>query len=209
SSARKDSVLSVNKVADAEIMISSVPPRAAFEVFMGKVYTGVDEDLSDSIGPAGKGSESSRGAWYGAVFGAADGKGGAGVESPMERLLRLKAEAAQLGEDLEEMSKGNKEGCNKEEEVGEDSTIGGGGGGTVTLWGSMARETAVLQQRLSSLATNPKYKRVVSPLPSVLDREILQHRLSGEVLSALESIRRDAASKLAGVEMGAKSGEGE
>ncbi|CAM9702932.1 unnamed protein product, partial [Choristocarpus tenellus] len=101
---RKESVVAANKVADAEMMTASIPPRAAFEVFMGKVYTGVEEDLSDSIAPADSSSRN-KGGWYGAVFAAADGKGGAGVESPMERLLRLRAEADQLVEDLDEMTK--------------------------------------------------------------------------------------------------------
>eukprot|EP00752_Nemacystus_decipiens_P001607 g1567.t1 len=50
--AGKESGLSktANKVPDAEVVSSVVPPHAAFEVFMGRTYAGAREDMSDVVG---------------------------------------------------------------------------------------------------------------------------------------------------------------
>ncbi|CAB1101166.1 unnamed protein product [Ectocarpus sp. CCAP 1310/34] len=205
-----------NKVPDAEVVESFVPPQAAFEVFMGRTYAGAREDMSDVVGAAASSSSSAGGAVYegegyhrppagappsgegggGEVETAAGVRGGGGPgprrrtgESPLQRLVRLREETAMLAEDLEEMSKArrtDRAGGAEGAEEGEGEAAAGG----YSLWSAMAKETEALKRQLAFLSGDPRFKHIISSTPATgRDRDVLQQRLSEGVVKALENLR--------------------
>eukprot|EP00904_Undaria_pinnatifida_P010902 jgi/Undpi1/6942/HiC_scaffold_21.g09416.m1 len=202
--------LATTKVPDAEVVSSTVPPQAAFEVFMGRTYAGAREDMSDIIGASSTGFE---GAVYAGEGYHREGGGGTGVfregdgeaevggregggewgrgggtrtgESPMQRLVRLREETAMLAKDLEEMSKG----------LQEDG--GGGDAGGYALWSAMAKETDSLTRQLALLSADPKFKHIVSSGTerAAEGQGALHQRLSDGVIRALESLREDGGAE--------------
>ncbi|CAM9542422.1 unnamed protein product [Laminaria digitata] len=212
------SKLATSKVPDAEVVSSTVPPQAAFEVFMGRTYAGAREDMSDIIGASSTGFEGAvyAGEGYhregGAVTGvpgereveagAGEGGGEGGQvrgggrrtgESPMQRLVRLREETAMLAQDLEEMSKVRPAGGGGGGEgLQEDGGVGEAGG--YALWSAMAKETDSLTRQLALLSGDPKFKHITSSgaARTAEGQEALHQRLSDGVVRALESLREEA-----------------
>ncbi|CBJ32685.1 conserved unknown protein [Ectocarpus siliculosus] len=207
-----------NKVPDAEVVESFVPPQAAFEVFMGRTYAGAREDMSDVVGAAASSSSSAGGAVYegegyhrplagapppgeggGEVETAAGVRGGGGSgprrrtgESPLQRLVRLREETAMLAEDLEEMSKARRTDRAGDAEGAQESE-GGAAAGGYSLWSAMAKETEALKRQLALLSGDPRFKHIISSTPATgRDQDVLQQRLSEGVVRALENLREPA-----------------
>ncbi|CAM9912197.1 unnamed protein product [Ectocarpus sp. 4 AP-2014] len=210
-----------NKVPDAEVVESFVPPQAAFEVFMGRTYAGAREDMSDAVGASASSSSSAGGAVYegvgyhrppaGAPPPGEEGSGGgevetaAGVrrgggsgprrrtgESPLQRLVRLREETAMLAEDLEEMSKARRTDKARGAEGAQEGE-GEAAGGGYSLWSAMAKETEALKRQLALLSGDPRFKHIISSTPATgQDQDVLQQRLSEGVVKALENLREPA-----------------
>ncbi|CAN0166540.1 unnamed protein product [Ectocarpus sp. 6 AP-2014] len=205
-----------NKVPDAEVVESFVPPQAAFEVFMGRTYAGAREDMSDVVGAAASSSSSAGGAVYegegyhrppagapppgeggGEVEMAVGVRGGLGPrrrtgESPLQRLVRLREETAMLAEDLEEMSKARRTDRAGDAEGAQESE-GGAAAGGYSLWSAMAKETEALKRQLALLSGDPRFKHIISSTPATgRDQDVLQQRLSEGVVRALENLREPA-----------------
>ncbi|CAM9585067.1 unnamed protein product [Chrysoparadoxa australica] len=165
-------------VDNATVLHNQVHPAKAFEVFMGKHYTG--DDLSDNVGGSKWGSS----AMY-AVEGLKDGI--KVLEGPRERLARLRGEVVQLADDLAEMTEPKSD---KNDEDGPTSTSR-----PEDLWTAMSSEVKELQHELLSIASDASFQPVLDPTAQSGGKiGALQSELAAQVLEQVTALKKAAAS---------------
>ena len=122
---------------------AGIAPESAFEVFMGKRYDTRSVDMSDSIA---RNARLLRAAEFEVEQ---DGKQ---LETPLQKLRRLQAEAAQLSEQLSSLTAD----ASKDEAAASTDP-------RVWAWGEMQQSLSVLQQQLVDYTTEEKLQPYLNP----------------------------------------------